>query len=169
MINHSGVTVSLHPRNKTVNYGEFVTFTCGFYFIDHTPHILEIYFGSSGRHIASSNHFNLLDPHEYFINITRLTNETVGTAGILINKETVQVIEFFRCKVIHGHASVFSNPAYIINVVFPECVPSSKPSLTLYPTPSQTSLLTSATSSVTATLEPCTGNEPKIQGMPQYI
>ena len=146
------------PKNVTVNYGEFVEFTCRFLFIDHSPHILEIYFGNSGSLRASSNQFNVLGPHEYYINITYTTNETVGIAGILINKKTIQVMEFFRCKLIHGTESVFSSPAYIVDINYPECAqPSQSQTLPSHPIPSQT--LSILTSSPTSIIPACTAFE----------
>lgn len=147
-------TATPQPENVIANYGEFVEFTCRFSFIDHSPHILEIYFGNSGSLRASSNQFNVLDQHEYYVNITYGTNETIGVAGMLINTKTIQVIEFFRCKLIHGAASVFSSPAYIVDIHYPEC--STQPSSSLHPIPSQTLVTSTDPTSTTTTLEPCT-------------
>ena len=145
----------------TVNYGEFVEFTCHFHFIDHLSHILQIYFGNSGHLIASYDGFNALDPHEYYVNISYNTNETIGIAGILINQKTIQVMEFFRCKLIHGAESVYSSPVYIVNINYPECAQISQgQTSSSYPMPSKTlsgylTLLMTSTSMV-PNLEPST-------------
>ena len=150
------LTSTLQPKNVTANYGEFVEFICGFSFTDHSPHILEIYFGDSGRLRPPSYQFNILNQHEYYVNITNNTNETTGVAGILINTKTIQVIEYFRCKLIHGSASVFSSRAYIVDIHYPEC--SAQPSSTLYPTPLQTmdQVISTGPTSTTIALETCT-------------
>ena len=147
-------TPTLQPENVTANYGEFVEFMCGFSFTDRSSHILEIYFGDSGSLRASLDQFNALNQHEYYVNIINNTNEITGVAGILINTKTIQVIEFFRCKLIHGSASVFSSPAYIVDIHYPEC--SAQPSYTLHPTPSQTMVISTGPTFTTTALEPCT-------------
>ena len=151
-------TPTLQPENVTANYGEFVEFMCGFSFTDRSPHILEIYFGSSGRLRAFPDQFDALNQHEYYVNIRNNTNETIiGVAGILINTKTIQVIEYFRCKLIHGSESVFSSPAYIVDIHYPEC--SAQPPSTLHPTPSQTMdqvISTGPTSTTTALEQSCT-------------
>jgi hypothetical protein len=154
----SAVTVILQPENVTADYGGFVEFTCRFSFINDLSHILEIYLGKSGNLRIPSNQFNVLDPHEYYVNITNTTNETVGMAGLLINMKTIQIIEFFRCKFIHGDASVFSNPAYIVGIHYPECAqPSQSQTSSLHLIPSKTLTIStlSPTSTITA-LESCT-------------
>ena len=148
-------TPTLQPENVTANYGEFVEFMCGFSFTDHSPlYILEIYFGDSGRLRAFPDQFDALNQHEYYVNIINNTNEVIGVAGILINTKTIQVIEFFRCKLIHGPESVSSSPAYIVDIHYPEC--SAQPFSTLHPTPSQTMVISTGPTSTTAPLETCT-------------
>lgn len=104
----------MQPRNKTVNYGEFVEFECRVDVEGHN-HVLELYFGSTN---IFPDKYSSLDSREFFAGVSG----TLGKVWIIVNNKTIEHFKYFWCKVVYNYLREDSDRAYI-DVMYPECTP----------------------------------------------
>ena len=116
----------VQPENLTVSFGEFAEFECH---VNGTHQIvLEFFIGTSengSAQIYPHQRSDLRDI-EFSANVTMNSagNISIGKVVIILNSHTLQLVEYFFCKVFGDiFISKRSRKAYI-SIAYPECTSS---------------------------------------------